>query len=101
MSDKEGQPIQQLVLANMANSPRPQFFMNSFAIATSATELQISMLYGPQPLAHVVMALPVAKSLAAALSEAVDQYERATQTVVERMDELVRRIDEAGQVSQQ
>jgi hypothetical protein len=73
----------------LMNFSVPLFYFNGFQIGLSGTEISANLIQDNVPAARMIMPLPVAKSFAKALDQAVSQYESVTSTKVPTMEELI------------
>jgi hypothetical protein len=73
----------------LINVSIPLFYFNGFQISLSGTEISGNLIQDNVPAARIVMPLPVARSFAKALDQAVSQYESVTSTKVPTVEELL------------
>lgn len=66
----------------------PMVYANGFNAWLSNSEIAAFLMYDNQPVIKLVMPLPVAKTLAVAITELIGKYEAATGTTVLTMEEL-------------
>ena len=66
----------------------PLVYINGFNAGLSNSEISAILMHDNIPAIKLVMPLPVAKTLAGALTELVGKYEEATGTAVPTVEEL-------------
>lgn len=78
-------------IEQVGNMPVGQFVPNVTATRTTASEIQCVFAFGQRPLALVVLAPAVAKTLALSLLKRIEEYESLTGYPVQSISEIAAR----------
>lgn len=66
----------------------PAFFVNGLAYGMSSTELTVMLMFANQPMAAVILAPSMAKTLGESLVQLINEYEEKTGQTIKSMSDL-------------
>lgn len=89
MDDDRAQAI--AFVEQVGNMPVGQFVPNATATRTTASEIQCVLAFGQRPMALLVLAPSVAKTLALSLLSRIEEYEALTGYPVQSISEIASR----------
>jgi hypothetical protein len=75
------------LLAGSLNMDIPKLYANSLGIALGGADLALILQYQNQPIAVVNISLQTAKSMAKGIADAVEHYEKVTETRIISLSE--------------